>query len=59
MVHVDLEVQKKVWYDIGLKGINWSDAQYAALKALDRYQREQVLEAHQKGVNDRIDLEVL
>lgn len=59
MVHVDLEVQKKIWYDIGFKGLEWNDAQYSTLKALDRYQRDQVLEAHKKGINDRLDFPVL
>lgn len=59
MVHVDLEAQKQVWYNIGLKGINWTDEQYEVLKALDNWQRNEVLKAHSKGVDDRFNFPVL
>lgn len=59
MVHVDLEVLKKVWYNIGYKNVSWTDNQYSELKALDNWQRNEVLKAHKKGIDDRFNFPVL
>jgi hypothetical protein len=59
MVHVDLEAMKKYWYNVGYRDIQWSDEEYQKLKSLDNYQREQVLEANKKGINDRFNFPVL
>ena len=56
MVHVDLEVLKKKWYTIGNTDRQWTNDEFIELKTLDNWQRNEVLKAHAKGVNDRVDV---
>ena len=56
MVHVELDAIKQKWYEIGNSDRQWTDSEYAELKSLDNWQRNEVLKAHQKGVNDRVEI---
>lgn len=56
MIHVELDSIKQKWYEIGNTDRQWTDREYAELKSLDKWQRNEVLKAHKKGVDDRVEI---
>ena len=56
MIHTELDTIKQKWYAIGNTDRQWTDDEYAELKALDNWQRNEVLKAHAKGVSDRVEI---
>ena len=52
MVHVDLETLKNRYYNIGNGKTMLTTSDVEQLKALDAWQRNEVLEQHQAGVDD-------
>lgn len=56
MIHAELDAIKQKWYTIGNTDRQWTDDEYTELKALDNWQRNEVLKAHAKGVADRVEV---
>lgn len=56
MIHAELDAIKQKWYTIGNTDRQWTNDEYTELKALDNWQRNEVLKAHAKGVADRVEI---